>query len=485
MLGDLLAGNDVRVSRTTPDFSSPARPGAAPLADKRVSREPIRLSHLSDGGVLLSLDQSRTSVVFRGETIRSATGFSADEVRRGVVLEFGRRVVLLLHHVAASIPPAPAIEGLAGESDGIRRVRAAILRVADLDLPVLIRGETGTGKEAVASAVHRASTRSAAPFVPVNLGAIPPTLASSELFGAGRGAFTGAVRAQPGYFNAARGGTLFLDEIGEAPSDVQVMLLRVLETGEIQTPGEQSARIKADVRVIAATDANLETKIAQGSFRAPLLHRLAGYEIAIPPLRERRDDIGRLFLRFFLEELDRFGERDRLIDTAAAAEPWLPPSLVARLVELDWPGNVRQLRNVVRRLVIDGRGSSRIEAGPLLEGLLHERERDSMPSPGAVASPEPLVSGRRSAEVTEVELLQALRESRWDLVATARRLGIARSSLYVLIERSTDVQSARSLTTEEISRCHAEHGGDLERMADALQVSKKALSRRLRETGLG
>ena len=199
---------------------------------------------------------------------------------------------------------------MVGESAALRQVRAHVERIADLPVPVLVRGETGTGKELVARAVHLRSPRRDGPFVSVNLGAIPRDLAAAELFGAVRGAYTGAAQDRPGFFRAARGGTLFLDEVGEAPPEVQAMLLRVLESGEMYPVGGQ-APVATDVRLIAATDADLEERIRDGRFKAPLLHRLAGYEIRLPPLRERREDIGPLFVHFAREELERIGEAGR------------------------------------------------------------------------------------------------------------------------------------------------------------------------------
>jgi two-component system nitrogen regulation response regulator GlnG len=236
---------------------------------------------------------------------------------------------------------------------------------------VLLRGETGTGKELVARALHDHGPRRGGPFVSVNLGAIPRELAAAELFGAQRGAYTGATRDREGFFRAARGGTLFLDEVGEASPEVQAMLLRVLETGEMYPVGGQ-AKVATDVRILAATDADLDARIREGQFKAPLLHRLAGYEIRLPPLRERREDIGVLFYHFAREELLALGEVHRLSPEDPYSAPWLPASIMGRLLRFAWPGNIRQLRNLTRQLVIGSRGCAQIALDPRLMAELGE-----------------------------------------------------------------------------------------------------------------
>ncbi|WP_437957608.1 sigma 54-interacting transcriptional regulator [Sorangium sp. So ce119] len=513
VLSRLVEDGEVLLSREAPDFAPPGGAPGAPLGDEHLSRRPLRLSPGPGGGLRLELGDSSTTVSLQGERLSGARSFSAAELQQGVVLELGRRVVLLLHLVASLQrvlgPSTGAGAGepreITGESDGVRRMLWEIGSVADLELPVLLRGETGSGKELVARALHRSSRRRDRPFVAVNLGAISPSLAVAELFGAERGAFTGSVKRQLGYFEQARGGTLFLDEIGEAPIELQVALLRALETGEVQPVGAQEIR-KADVRVVAATDADLEAKVSSGAFRAPLLNRLSAYEIWIPPLRERRDDFGRLLARFLREELAEVGEEQRLAPPEGGGRAWLPASVVARLAAYDWPGNVRQLRNVVRQLVVGNRGRDRAEVTPAVERLL---SRAAAPVPPHAAAPPveapaepppPLLpplpekraataaarSGRRRpADVTEQELGDALRASRFDLAAAAERLGVSRASMYLLIERHPRFRTAGDLTPEEIARSHGECGGDVARMAERLEVSERALLRRVRELGLG
>jgi two-component system nitrogen regulation response regulator GlnG len=480
-LGQTMRGQEARLSRLEPEFEQPG--SREPLNDPYLSRRPIRFLPVP-GGIEIRLDEDHMRIALNGDLVDSSRTLSLAEIRTGVVLEIAGRVVLLLHLFAPSRLPVRETHGLVGESSAIALVRAEIHRVADLAVPVLIRGATGTGKELVARGIHAASRRYRGPFVSVNLGAIPPSLAASELFGATRGAYTGAVQAQEGYFRRAHGGTLFLDEIGETPQEVQASLLRVLETGEIQPVGAQSAQ-RVDVRVLAATDADLDQRVQAGTFREPLLHRLAGYSIRLPALRERRDDVGRLLVHFLREELAAAGEPDRL-DRESPRLLWMPPALAARLARYDWPGNVRQLRNAVRQLVIGSRGLPQLQAGPGFESLLSGSRPAANPSdahpPAADASIT--VRRRKPADVSRDELLAALRANRWRLKSTAEALGISRPSLYVLIDHCPEIRKAGDLKVEEIELCHRECGGDLDLMVERLMVSRDALHRRIRELGL-
>lgn len=475
----------VAVSRNEPLFMKPGQGPGAHLADPFLSRKPVMFFAQPDGRVRLEPGEG-SRVAVAGLVLEGPWEFSAEEVAAGVPLELAGRVVLLLHLAEPASAEAPDALGMAGSSVGLQRVRRLIEQVADLNVPVLIRGETGSGKELIAQAIHRRSPRRNKPFVSVNLGAIPKELAAVELFGARKGSFTGSVRDQEGFFQAAHGGTLFLDEVGEAPPEVQVMLLRVLGTGEIYPVGERSP-VTVDVRLVAATDALLEQQIQEGRFKAPLLHRLSGFAIRVPPLRERREDVGVLFHHFAREELEPLGELKRLSPEEATAEPWLPAALAVRLVRHDWPGNIRQLRNVVRQLVIGNRGQPRLQLDAQLEAELATlnaaasgRPSEKPAAPAASASPR-----RKPSDITPQELLAALRESGWEFQAAADRLGIFRTSIYDLIERSPGIRTAGSLSVEELKRCHRECAGDVNAMVRKLEVSKRALVRRLKELGLG
>jgi two-component system nitrogen regulation response regulator GlnG len=484
VLDTVAAGREVALSRNAPDFAKPGRALGTPLGDPFVSRKPIRFAPAPAGLVRLLIDPGSTPVI-AGSQIAGSAEFATEDLALGIPLELAERVVLLLHLVDRDAADAADPLGMVGDGAGIRRVRTAIERVVDLHVPVLIRGETGTGKELVARAIHDKSPRRGGPFVSVNLGAIPRELAAAELFGATKGAFTGATRDREGLFRAAHGGTLFLDEVGEAPPEVQVMLLRVLETGELYPVGADKP-VATQVRLIAATDANLEDHIREGRFKAPLLHRLAGYEVRLPPLRERREDIGLLFYHFAHEELAAIGEAHRLAPADPYARPWLPAPLAALLVRHAWPGNIRQLRNLTRQLVIESRGLPQLRLDPRLaeEPGAVARPRRSEPIPVPVLSEPGSVPRRKPSEVTEPELVEALRACAWDLKAAADRLRIPRPSIYDLIDKSPNIRTAGDLAADEITRCFHDCAGDLDAMVARLQVSKRALSRRIKELGL-
>jgi transcriptional regulator with GAF, ATPase, and Fis domain len=226
-----------------------------------------------------------------------------------------------------------------GASPSMRELFADLDRIAPTDMSLLIEGETGTGKDAIAEAVHRASARSEAPFLVFDCGAVAANLAESELFGHERGAFTGALAQRAGVFEDANGGTLFLDEIGELPRDLQPKLLRVLEKRELRRLGSTKT-LAVDVRIVAATNRNLATEVARGTFREDLYFRLAGAHVVAPPLRERMSDLP-LLVEHFLS-----------LERPPRSIHEVPPEVWQMLAAHRWPGNVRELRNAVRRLLV-------------------------------------------------------------------------------------------------------------------------------------
>ncbi|NIJ06614.1 two-component system nitrogen regulation response regulator GlnG [Sphingomonas vulcanisoli] len=256
---------------------------------------------------------------------------------------------------------------LIGRSPPMQEVYRTIARVVANDLTILILGESGTGKELVAKAIHDFGPRASAPFVPINMAAIPRDLIESELFGHERGAFTGAAQRNAGRFEQAQGGTLFLDEIGDMPAEAQTRLLRVLQSGEY-TPVGSARAIRADVRIIAATHQDLSRMIAEGTFREDLYYRLNVVPIRLPALRDRGDDVAEL-ARHFLDRAAADGLPRKSLDVAAAA----------RLTQHSWPGNVRELENLMRRLAALGRD-------PVIGGAQVEQQLAgaSLPSIGLV-----------------------------------------------------------------------------------------------------
>src|SRR5512137_2835938 len=260
-----------------------------------------------------------------------------------------------------------------GTSPTVRRLLDEIHLVARSDLAVLITGETGVGKELVARQIHDTSPRRDEPLIQVNCAALPESIAESELFGHVAGAFTGASRDRAGKFEIADSGTLFLDEIGELPIGLQPKLLRAIEQGEIQRVGSDRA-LRVNVRILAATNRNLEAEVAAGRFRADLYHRLAVYPIRVPPLRERRQDIPLLAAHFLDLGRQRLGLGPvRLTDDARE-----------RLVGADWPGNVRELENVISRGVLRAARQQPERAGPVLIGV-ERLDLESVESPRTVA----------------------------------------------------------------------------------------------------
>lgn len=306
-----------------------------------------------------------------------------------------------------------------GTSYQVRRVLDRVERVAPTEARVLVTGENGTGKELVARAIHRLSSRSDKAFVEVNCAAIPSELIESALFGHMKGSFTGAVADREGKFEQAHGGTLFLDEIGDMSLEAQAKVLRVLEQGVLTRVGG-SKSIEVDVRVIAATNKDLEQQIEVGAFREDLFYRLNVVPIQIPALRERREDVPMLISHFC----------ERMANGQGVVPKRFSSSAVERLQGLPWPGNVRELRNTVERLLIL---STSPEVGPDDVDLLASGRSGSQSMAGEILGLETFVEFKESAE--RAYIVQKLRENEWNVAETARRIEMPRSNLYKKIER--------------------------------------------------
>ena len=479
----------LRLSRMEPDFCTPHQNLGRPLGLPCISRKPLRLIWSCNENLRFERGDCTTRVRIDGIPLEQTLEIEARRLKEGVVLILADHVVMLLHECESPLLERDRGDlGLVGYAEAMVRIREEIRQVADLDVPVLIRGETGVGKELVAQALHRYGARRNRPFISVNLGALPESLAAAELFGAKRGSFTGATADRPGYFRAAHQGVLFLHGVGEAPAEVQGMLLRVLETKEIVPVGSHTPT-RLDVRVLAATDAELEARIKEDRFKEPLLHRLAGYEIVIPPLRGRREDIGRLFVHFARRNFDEFGWGPLPEFSDPLALPWLPVEIAAALVRFSWPGNVRQLRNLVRQLIIGNRGQTRLRMTPQVDRILGmvQAAQSTPVSTDSVAptqDPPSRVERRRPSEVGEDELIDAMRRAEWEPKEAARILGISRASIYDLVKKCDRLQTTMDLSPDQIEDCFRRHHGVVETMARELEVSRLALRRRMKSMGL-
>jgi transcriptional regulator with GAF, ATPase, and Fis domain len=324
-------------------------------------------------------------------------------------------------------------EEIVGTSLALQAVLSRAIKVAATDSTVLITGETGTGKELVARAIHRRSDRVSRPFVGVNCAAIPRDLIASELFGHEKGAFTGATQQRLGRFELANGGTIFLDEVGELPVETQIALLRVLQEHEFERVGG-SRRIRADVRVIAATNRDLQAAIGTGSFRSDLFYRLHVFPIEMPSLRERREDVP-LLVEYFI---DRYARKARKNIRHVSQET------LELLQSYAWPGNIRELQNVIERSVI----LCETETFSIDESWLPQQ-----PQPFLTAKPKNQIALPRSLEEQEKNIIEeALTVSRGRVFGTtgaAAKLGIPRSTLESKI-RSLKINKNRFRTSPEM-----------------------------------
>lgn len=307
-------------------------------------------------------------------------------------------------------------ENLVGSSEAMRRLYELLELTAPTMSTALINGETGTGKELVARAIHYNSPRREAPFVTVNCGALPDSLVEAELFGHRKGAFTGADSNRPGKFEAADGGTLFLDEVGEIPLELQPKILRALQTGEIDRIGQDHPS-RVDVRIVAATNSDLEQAVSEGTFRRDLYYRLAVVQITVPPLRERRDDIPLLAQHF----LARFSERNQRSGLR------FPPQVFSLFDRYPWPGNVRELENAVERMVVLSRDDV-LSLDALPDQIVGATETDQ--------APVRLPDGGVDFESLERDFIQqALRRTQGNQTQAARLLGLTRSTLLYRMQK--------------------------------------------------
>jgi len=373
------------------------------LSDGAVSRRHLQLQLVREGVALRDLESKNGSFLGGARLTEVVAG-------AGALITIGETTLRLVSERAPRMPPSSAgsFGGLHGRSLAMRELYSVLERVAASDAPVLIEGETGTGKELCAHAIHAAGARASGPFTICDLGAAAPSLIESELFGHVRGAFTGADRDREGAFVRAHRGSLFLDEIGELDAALQPRLLRALERGEVKPLGG-SQMVRVDARVIAATNRNLAAEVQAGRFRSDLFYRLGVLRVELPPLRARRDDIPLLVERFLAEDAPDAG-----VDSEA----------LALIVEYDWPGNVRELRNVVRR-------ATSLLAGERVIAPRH------LGIDAQLAEPERFHAAKQALVTAwEAEYLkQLLARAGGNMSRAARIAGLERAYLYRLVRK--------------------------------------------------
>lgn len=468
-------GGTLELNRFTPLFARPGEPGL-PLGHGTISRDPLRFVRAPDDSVTLELPASRMPVTLNGRPVEGRIRLEAPQVAHGQVLTLGRAVVLCLHWMTC-LPKHNPVAGLVGVGAAAIALRDQVRMVAPTWIPVLLLGETGTGKEIAARAIHALGKRAGTRLVAVNMATLNESLAAGELFGAVRGAYTGAQSERGGLFAEADNATLFMDEIGNAPASVQPMLLRVLEGGVYRPLGATQDRTSS-ARLIAATDQDLDT----AGFNQALLRRLEGFVIQLPPLRARREDIGVLIVH--------------LLDAHGAA-PTLPIDLVTQLACFDWPGNIRQLAHALRRaalLVQHGavpqldqlvRVTAAVGEPALMPAAVVPASTPASKPTSAPAFPPPLpdTPRKRPAALGEQDVLAAMADSGWNIQAAARTLGISRPTLYKLLEGHSQIRWAERIPADEIAQALLACDGDVVRCAAALKTPTESLRREVRRLG--
>ncbi len=395
------------------------------IEDPSLSRHHARF-WWQDSHLLVEDLESRNGTWVAGAKTGRASLSSGDVVQFGGV----RAVVAIMGTVSQARPPArvtvPGAEGLVVLNPEMRAIYEQVALAAANDAAVLILGETGTGKEHVALALHALSDRRDKPFKVINCGAVPRELAESMLFGHEKGAFTGAARRSIGMFEQADGGILFLDEVGELSASAQAGLLRAVETKKIARLGS-STEMTVDVRVIAATHCHIEDMVREGTFREDLLYRINTITFELPPLRKRRDEIEPLAALFLKRANESWGRSVKAIHPAA----------MEKLREYDWPGNIRQLRNVIERGVLCCRGDQ-MALSDLPQPILNARYPKSIrpPAPAlADGTDEPILPYKEQLRLWEVDTIrQAMQRSAGNQRAAARLLRIPRSTLAYKLE---------------------------------------------------
>ncbi|MCS6901320.1 MAG: sigma-54 dependent transcriptional regulator [Myxococcales bacterium] len=481
------ARQEVVVGRETPIFRMVGWGDARPLQDPCVSRKQLTLRWVQErSGFELRQDAESRRELRRYTLDGTLLGDGPGFVPSGSLVAIGDRVLLLC--TCRPLDVLGTDLGMVGESRAMVTLRGQIRALADTGDTVLIHGETGVGKELVARALHEASRRRKGPFLVVNCAAMPETLLESELFGHAKGAFSGAIAAKEGLFRSAAGGTLFLDEIGEMPLSMQAKLLRVLQERKVRPIGELQER-PVDVRVVAATNRNLAAEVEAGRFRADLYSRLEGPAIRVPPLRERRDDIPRLFVHFLLQRIAEDAQvaggteppLARLVIDPGAQQAPVPMDFFLKLLGREWMRNVRELDKYTAAVAALNRQKGEFRAPPQEPlGKAPEHLRGlSNSSPPSSSQGE----STPARHLTEADLIREMEAHDHIQHRVARTLGISRTTLDKWL-RELGIRRPKDIPREEIEAALQRIGGDMEQMARELKISVRGLKLRMTELGI-
>lgn len=456
------------INRNIPAFGKTDSEGAGTgLCDPYISRSPLRVEQ-RDGDIYFTL-RSGSSRVFINDREVSSSGIRLPDscLSTGVVIFLANRIVLLMRRDIYRTEPVGDVQMLIGSSTAMQQLCNKILPLAKAGADVMIKGESGTGKELVAQMLHRLGPRSSAPFVPLNMSAIPCDLGAVELFGCERGAFTGADSRRSGYFGQAEGGTLFLDEVGDTPALLQPQLLRALQQREIQPVGGRLRKV--DVTIISATDRDLES--SELAFSHPLRYRLSAVEVEVPSLSRRREDLGELALFFIKRYCREFNLDIRLPEndkdpTQQAFWAFMFYQMALR----PWRGNVRQLESTIKRLLLSN--CSDVNCLPEVDKQIAEPELSKNKE------------YRTTKTISPRQLYSAMRDSDWKISQAARKLGVSRQCLYRRIGETDGLRLAVDISCAELTEALNLHAGKLSCAASYLQVSRVALERRLKAVGI-
>ncbi len=454
------AKKSLSIGRNQPQFSD----GRA-INDPFVSRESLTMTCLRQGAMplehVLRIEANEHSEVRLGPSQGRSLLLTESELLRGQPIRLGHSVVLYVRLVDLAPPSTADVSvlerKLIGASPEMTQLRSQVCNAACCDLPVMLLGESGSGKEVIAAAIHELSARSQQPFIAINMAAIPETLVAAELFGVVKGAYTGA-EARSGVFTKAHGGVLFLDEIADTPLAHQIQLLRALEQGQIQPVGGDFRHV--NVRTLSATDGSVEV---ESGFRRALLHRLSGYSIRIPPLRERPEDIGPQVLFFLADTIPGkvTAAPEESLERPEVAAHWARFFYQALLAE--WPGNSRELRYAALRHVMGEQ-----EPSPVTSAVSNGVDAEENASRGSL-------QGEKIAEV--------FANCDYEVARAADELGMSRQSLYRRLQKLPGFVAVHALTDEEILTALQSQATLLE-AARSLRVSVHALRPRLSQLGI-